>query len=86
MPIEPKPCPICGRKPEVYSDFSCVHEKIYGTVECLHCGITIRGKKTFDTYSATMEGYGTPEWVKNAHNEAKQSAIEAWNGRADNAD
>ena len=52
----------------------------------MHCGITIRGKKTFDTYSATMEGYDTPEWVKNAHNEAKQSAIEAWNGRADNAD
>lgn len=78
----PKPCPKCGKVPEAYSDFSCVYELIYGTVECETCGITIRGEKTFNTYSASFEGYDTPEWVKMAHAEAKKSAIEEWNKNA----
>ena len=81
--MEPKPCPVCGNKPEVDTYFSCVYERIYGEVECKTCKIKIRGKKTFDTYDATYCGYDTPEWVKNAHEEARQSAIEAWNGRVD---
>lgn len=77
------PCPFCGGEAEVYSDFSCVYERIYGTVECKTCHTKKRGEKTFDTYSATYEGYDTPEWVANAHAEAKESAIEAWNRRSD---
>lgn len=75
---ELKPCK-CGGDAEVYSYFSCVYERIYGTVECNTCGATKYGKKTFDTYDATMQDYDTPEWVKNAHEEAKKSAVEAWN-------
>lgn len=77
-----KPCPFCGGEAKAYSDFSRVCELIYGMVECKRCGIKKRGKKAFDTYSASCEGYDTPEWVRNAHAEAKQSAIGAWNRRA----
>ena len=52
-----KPCPFCGGKPEVETHFSCVYERIYGEVTCKACRITIRGKKTYDTYDATYEGY-----------------------------
>lgn len=79
---ELKPCPFCGGEAEVETHFSCVYEMIYGEVECKSCGQKKRGKKTFDTYDATYEGYDTPEWVRNAHEEARQSAIEAWNRRA----
>ena len=81
---ELKPCPFCGGEAEVRTHFSCVYERIYGEVKCKNCGISKRGSKTFDTYDATYCGYDTPEWVANAHAEAKQSAIEAWNRRADN--
>lgn len=80
---ELKPCPFCGSEPEVDTYFSCVCERIYGEVKCKSCGIMKRGKKTFDTYDATYQGYDTPEWVKNAHAEARQSAIEAWNNRTE---
>lgn len=79
--MELKPCPFCGKTPNVESHFSCVYERIYGEVRCQSCKITIRGKKTFDTYDATYNGYDTDEWIKNAHSEAKQSAIDAWNRR-----
>ena len=78
---ELKPCTRCGGEPEVESHFSCVYEMIYGEVRCKSCGITIRGEKTFDTYDASYCGYDTPEWVRNAHAEAKQSAIDRWNRR-----
>lgn len=78
---ELKPCPFCGGEAVVDTHFSCVFERIYGEVKCKSCGTTKRGSKTFDTYDATYEGYDTPEWVRNAHAEAKQSAIEAWNRR-----
>lgn len=78
---ELKSCPFCGGEAEVNTYFSCVYERIYGEVKCKNCGTTKRGKKTFDTYDATYQGYDTPEWVANAHREAKQSAIKAWNGR-----
>lgn len=77
-----KPCPFCGGEVEAKSHFSCVYERIYGVVRCGSCHIEIMGTKSFDTYDATYKGYDTPEWVKNAHAEAKQSAIEAWNMRA----
>lgn len=83
--MELKPCPFCGGEAEVNTHFSCVFERIYGEVKCKTCGITKRGRKTFDTYAATYEGYATPEWIRNAHAEAKQSAIEEWERRADNA-
>ena len=79
--MELKPCPFCGREAEVETHFSCVFERIYGEVRCGSCKITIRGKKTFDTYDAAYEGYDTPEWVRHAHEEAKQSAIDRWNTR-----
>ena len=72
-------CPVCGGEAEVYSSFSCVYERIYGVVECKTCHIKKYGTKSFDTYDASYEGYDTPEWVENAHAEAKKSAIEAWN-------
>lgn len=82
---ELKPCPFCGGEPEVDTYFSCVYERIYGEVKCKRCGTKKRGKKTFDTYDATYCGYDTPEWVKNAHAESRQSAIEEWNRRDDDA-
>lgn len=79
---ELKPCERCGGEAEVSTYFSCVYERIYGEVRCKNCGTTKRGSKTFDTYSASMEGYDTKDWVQNAHEEAKQSAIDEWNRRA----
>ncbi len=80
---ELKPCPFCGGEAVVDSHFSCVYELIYGVVSCKRCGIKVHGKKSFDTYAATYEGYATQEWVTNAHIEAKQSAIDEWNRRDD---
>lgn len=80
---ELKPCPFCGGEAEVETHFSCVYERIYGEVTCKNCGTQKRGNKTFDTYGASYERYDTKEWILNAHEEAKQSAIEGWNRRAD---
>lgn len=79
--MELKRCPFCGGEAEANSGFSCVYRRISGFVECKRCGIKVHGKKTFNTYMIETEVSDVAKWAKNAHEEAKQSAIEEWNRR-----
>lgn len=62
---EPKPCPFCGGRVEVVSDYN------YGyVVRCNHC------KLTFGAHGRLGEPY---EWI--AVFDSKEEAIEIWNLR-----
>lgn len=77
-----KPCPFCGNDAEVkqtgYGTESLNSVKLSFRIECAKCGATAPGASGYISINLSHSG-GLNTW-----HDDRESAIEAWNRRADN--
>lgn len=80
--MELKPCPFCGGKAEVYSDYNSTTDRIYGVAKCTECGVRRYGGVGLSIREALRTRKSMDEWIPMAHETAQLRAAEKWNKRS----